>query len=453
LVPYALGDEVGLCLDHVRPSPEKYATFDVHTNSRSHYSDTKNRTGNSSIRVVSPAFNVSCNELQKSHFQICAPNPHRKCLLARIPWRVSLSVAQCCFSCCMQYWQRKLGMEDIYFTMKNISTIAARTDPQKKSVRSRLLKGLPRLDSVVLQEGSARRFSLVRMSNGQIKPWVMPHKSLLQRGGVITTSDGAGITHLVTEQVTEVLRNYPVSIVNQGDIAWPNQNHAASFRERNGFSIFDLPGGGKTVTVNAHSSLLMSSPKFLLSFWGVRSLQFETMLGDRGSVERRSEQFMCCCMTDRNGRAIRAASMKKYGMCKDFGSHKAGEHQTKGGRITMQEYIRRLSISKLVWSPAGHGLSTFRDLEVLLAGAIPVLDGLPGRKELFETKFRRLPVIWVPGKYCRSQHFCPSVNVTPAWLDDQWNSLMKDRSEFDVAEAFWPYWLYQLSTQILNTTW
>ena len=132
-----------------------------------------------------------------------------------------------------------------------------------------------------------------------------------------------------------------------------------------------------------YSCLLQVPPLFL----GVRSLQFETMLGDRGSVERRSEQFMCCCMTDRNGRAIRAASMKKHGLCKDFGSHKAGEHQTKGGRITMQEYIRRLSISKLVWSPAGHGLSTFRDLEVLLAGNTSPRRA-SGRKELLKLNLK-----------------------------------------------------------------
>ena len=305
----------------------------------------------------------SCDQV-KQHFGLCEvdPPPPRECLLARVPWRTPLSVVKCCFSCCMQHWQRELGMEEVYHTMRNISLISvANGDAKRQSVRSRLLKGLPPLDSVVLQEGSARRFSVARMSNGQRKPWIIPHERMLERGGVVVTSDGAGLTEYVSRNITQILKKYPVSIVNQGDIAWPQamRHDDEVFRSRNGFSLFDLPRGGKTVTVNAHASLLAPHDNFLLSFWGVKSLHFEAMLGDQAVAEdgARPNQFMCCCMHDRTGRGIRAARMMKHGLCRDWGGH--------AGKLTMDQYIGKLASSRMVWSPAGHGLSTFRDLEVM----------------------------------------------------------------------------------------
>ena len=393
---------------------------------------------------VPAASGLTCDALKRGHFQLCDPSPPRECLLARVPWRVALSVASCCFSCCMEYWQRELGMEAIYNTMKNISYESIKTDPRKRLQTSRLLKGLPPLSTVVLQEGSARRFSVARMTIGMKKPWILPRQDLVERGGVVVISDGAGLTADVDETMTELVRTQPVSILNQGDIAWPRKSMGSGGQISSGVSIFDLPHGGKTVTLNAHPSLLLPNDNFMLSFWGVKSLKFTEMLGDAAVSTERPNLFMCCCMKDRNGRVPRAADMQRQGLCMD----------SKTGKVTMQEYITRLTTSKFVWSPVGHGISTFRDLEIILAGAVPVMDGYAGRKELFDAKFRNLPVIWVPGQNCKRSEthftlvFCPSINITAQWLEEQYKGVMAKRDELDIAEAFWPYWLYQFSRQI-----
>ena len=52
--------------------------------------------------------------------------------------------------------------------------------------------------------------------------------------------------------------------------------------------------------------------------------------------------------------------------------------------------------------------------------------------EFYEKKFEP-PVIWVPGSYCRAQHFCPSVNVHQA--GSRGGCASRPGSELDVAEA------------------
>ena len=430
-------DRTSLCLMHTSPASTA-GYFDVAAISETGFTS-------------SATSGLTCDALKHEHFQLCNPPPPRECLVARVPWRIGLSVANCCFSCCMQYWQKRLGMEEVYLTLKNITMESMKDDPRKRLFSSRLLKGLPKLDTVVLQEGSARRFSVARMSIGMRKAWVIPREDLLTRGGIVVISDGAGLTNDVDENLTNLVQNYPVSILNQGDIAWPrhgNVKNQDSFVRlgdiAEGVSIFDLPRGGSTVTLNAHPDLLIPNDRFLLSFWGVKSLKFTDMLGDAATKADRQNLFMCCCMKDRNGRRPRAADMQQNGLCHDHG----------GQKVTMKEYIDRLTTSKFVWSPVGHGISTFRDIEIILAGAVPVMDGYFGRKELFERKFRNLPVIWVPGKNCKraethnTRVFCPSINITAAWLEEQWEGIVAKQSELDIAEAFCPYWLYQFSRQI-----
>ena len=146
-------------------------------------------------------------------------------------------------------------MVEVYVTLKNITMESLMDDPRKRLFTSRLLKGLPKLNTVVLQEGSARRFSVARMSIGMRQAWVIPREDLLTRGGIVVISDGAGLTNDVDENLTHLVQNYPVSILNQGDIAWPrhgNVKNQDSFVRlgdiAEGVSIFDLPRGGSTVT-------------------------------------------------------------------------------------------------------------------------------------------------------------------------------------------------------------
>ena len=451
-------DQTALCLQQSSPGAV-HGYFDV--------AAAEEGAGGGGVRAASTASTASkgltCGALKSAeHFALCDPPPPRECLLARVPWRTPLSVAECCFACCMEHWQRELGLEEIYHTMKNISDESLKTDPRKRLLPTRLLKGLPKLNNVVLQEGSARRFSVARMSPGMHKPWIIPRRDLLERGGVVVVSDGAGLTAggRADDNLTALVKSYPVSILNQGDIAWPRRppgskstaavDGGSSSLARlgrlgsSGVSLFDLPRGGSTVTLNAHPDLLLPNDRFLLSFWGVKSLKFTDMLGDAAANAERSNLFMCCCMKDRNGRVPRAADMRRDGLCMD----------SNAGKVTMKEYIHRLTTAKFVWSPVGHGISTFRDLEIILAGAVPVMDGYAGRKELFAAKFRNLPVIWVPGKNCKRHEthntlvFCPSINITADWLEEQWQGIVAKHNEWDVAEAFWPYWLYQFSRQI-----
>ena len=329
-------------------------------------------------------------------------------------------------------------MDEVYSTMKNVSSASIRSDPSRIQPESRLMKGLPKLSTVLLQEGSIRRFSVARFLDGQKKPWILPNRAALSRGGIVVVSDGMGLTEYPNLALIELLERYPVSVVNQGDIPWPQTTRLLEFRKQAGFSLFELPKGGKTIAMNGHTDVLLSNDNYLLGFLGVKSLQFEALLGDTSMNENRRELFMCCCMGDHRKRAIRASGMRAFGLCGTFLS----------GRGSMHQYTKRLAAARMVWSPAGYGLSNYRDVEAVIAGAVPVMDGLPGRRELFEKKFRNWPVVWVPGKPCKSQNFCPEINVTRQWLEAEWEKIMARRCELDIAEAFWPYWLYQLSVQI-----
>ena len=60
-----------------------------------------------------------------------------------------------------------------------------------------------------------------------------------------------------------------------------------------GVSLFDLPRGSSTVTLNAHPDLLLPNDRFLLSF-KAKSLKFTDMLGDAAANAERSNLFMCC---------------------------------------------------------------------------------------------------------------------------------------------------------------
>jgi hypothetical protein len=61
----------------------------------------------------SPEQSGVCSGVQTS-LGLCDVSPPRECLLARIPWQSHYSLVECCFRCCVDFWQKSLGLESIY---------------------------------------------------------------------------------------------------------------------------------------------------------------------------------------------------------------------------------------------------------------------------------------------------------------------------------------------------
>ena len=71
---------------------------------------------------------------------------------------------------------------------------------------------------------------------------------------------------------------------------------------------------------------------------GVKSSFVAALTGAEALRDRR-DLFMCCCMTERMGRASRAALLKKDGLCQDF---------VKGATVDLPTYVARLTSASVV---------------------------------------------------------------------------------------------------------
>ena len=112
-----------------------------------------------------------------------------------------------------------------------------------------------------------------------------------------------------------------------------------------------------------------------------------------------------------------------------------------------REYAARMTRSKFVLSMKGTGNACFRDMEALVAGAVPVLDGYrSGGKALWDDT---LPAVHVPE--CGSGHvakYCNPKELTRDFFEKEYAKLEKRRGSLNVQKAFWPYWLYHVFQQV-----
>ena len=83
---------------------------------------------------------------------------------------------------------------------------------------------------------------------------------------------------------------------------------------------------------------------------------------------------------------------------------------------------------RFVVSAHGHGRTDFREWEILLAGAVPIVQHFPEHDELLSG----LPILRVTDW----------ASVTPSFLDEQWARLQREARAGSVglAKAYFPFW-------------
>lgn len=101
------------------------------------------------------------------------------------------------------------------------------------------------------------------------------------------------------------------------------------------------------------------------------------------------------------------------------------------------EYIGSLAGSKLAISPAGTVMQNHRDYEVAMSGAVAVFDDST-RHPVWEPLKKQLPAIYVSNW---SQ-------LTPAFLEEQWEQVVADRDRYDVRRAFLPFWVDEVLREV-----
>lgn len=94
-----------------------------------------------------------------------------------------------------------------------------------------------------------------------------------------------------------------------------------------------------------------------------------------------------------------------------------------------ERYVGELLNATFVASPRGNGPQNHRDFEALIAGAIPLVDYHPRLAPMWEG----LPVIQVRNW----------LEITPSYLRGMWAKM--HTQEFDLAKAYFPYWLHRLT--------
>ena len=173
---------------------------------------------------------------------------------------------------------------------------------------------------------------------------------------------------------------------------------------------------------------------------GVRSTQFELLIGNQGGNRHRNILAMCCCQDrTRNGRAERLKELHNNGACKDDGL----------ARENLENYVARLASAKFVFSFTGNGKACYRDIEAVVAGSVPILDGYfsGGVGGVFDDD--HFPAVHVPMKnYFPALHlgnsYLSPTNITSEWLESEYRKLEARCPKLSVSKAFWPYWLYQV---------
>ena len=392
----------------------------------------------------------SCADAQ-SAFTLCKHTPPRECLLARIPWQTSVSVVKCCFSCCQTHWQNELGLGAIYNHWFN--------NTQFKGVNFEYqFDSVPDLGSVTLSWNSAKRFSLFMWERSRSS--FNKRTSILHNAthAVVPLNNGGGLieTHVPPRlparacdspfepNVLEYALNHPVSTIYAWDTPCPRSigtiNRLGNFK-----------GGGHYFTTNTkvQSGFVRMVPL------GAKSSTFEKSVGDHGANRKRPVLLMCCCMsTDRGGRLDRVHDLaaSDHGLCEDL------TRGVNGPRLSEEDYAARLTQAKFVLSPSGKGKANFRDMEAVIAGAVPVIDEfIDETNALYGDDFPviRMPVCYgtssnVPPRSHSSNfpHYCNTSRLSAAFLEEEYAQLEARRPNLSVSQAFWPFWLYHMFIQV-----
>ena len=286
----------------------------------------------------------------------------------------------------------------------------------------------------------------------------------LPRGGVVFASDVSALSRW-DRRLARLVAEEPTSIVVGGDNPVPVDGEKLELpvrmRGAGGRVRLPLPRGGGLFVQNlddrdsppararaavaaarrSRAAVRQMPLSVKRRFVGAVRARERAAAGDRGAL------LGCCCMYDRNGRGTRAAAYQQQGLCLNW------RGDLKSCCMSPAEYVGHM-LAKVVWSPHGRGMTNYRDVEALYSGAAVLLDnkagleGHPGSADpaAFFYLSRAVPAIWLQGHAARRRGaWLDDTNVTEEWLARQYAIILAREDELDVAEIYWPYWLYHIS--------
>ena len=148
--------------------------------------------------------------------------------------------------------------------------------------------------------------------------------------------------------------------------------------------------------------------------------------GLQSSTAHRSRKLLCCCQRAWPQRA------KIFTALVSAGHAQCNLSERRPYRSLFDSYLRH----RFVVSAYGHGRTDFREWEILLAGAVPVVQYFPEHDALL----RGLPVVRVTDWS----------TVTPSFLDREWYRLQREAREGKVglAKAYFPFWFAQFTAHM-----
>ena len=192
--------------------------------------------------------------------------------------------------------------------------------------------------------------------------------------------------------------------------------------------------------------------------------------GQEGRGSGRHTLLLCCCMG--TGPRDRRAGIAAWSAANTTSRPCALDIGQQDSRFTQRVPLRQvdpegtidlMARSKFVWSPPGIGFTTFRDVESLYAGAVPVMRAdehrgwAPYRDSVFTEEVPsvfvggRLPELNCQGKRCGA--VADWSRVSRDLLEREWARIEKrdrDGPAYDLKTMYWPYWLERVTRHMVG---
>lgn len=402
----------------------------------------------------------------------------RSCLTTRIPaWVATTTRVQCCMRCCLLYWLQRLGLDANtrhWMRMKKRFDISSGTGSEEHGQRD-VSADLP-IDSVLLFRFSLARFAHVQAltledwsalvkANANVRsprfsapsaPFVKEALVCLNGFGHLpklrrvlslnATQDLSGITNLtILHSATppgghRIVFADPLDKIFRGALS-ENGSHAVLYGDDTSLSNTSMVRIRRQLGASlAHYYAPNLSPDALrLPFTsamplGLNSggyhvaLNFSLMartLGMQQQTSRhhgRNTSLLCCCMRMYDHRHAVVAQLVRAGF--DCG-------RLNDGTYSWEQTVAMYSRHRFVLDIYGRGKQDFRVWEILLAGAVPVIQYFAEQDTLLEG----LPVVRVSNWS----------ELTPARLGIEWNRIQRgvDSGSLSWTKAYLPFWFHR----------
>ena len=394
-------------------------------------SGTATRTENVSAFLV-PGEASSC-DAQRSCSEVTF-GYDRSCLNSSIPWDVPYLQVRCAFRCCLYYWQRKLGLDEVQRVrareLKDRTWFAF--DPHEVLIHRYTVEQISTIRQGgvspdwfpkhgVAYEIALGTFSRTVARQSPLEPAVYSHPadnpfSGKDKGSNVCTERDKGIDCYLPSPFNTSVNMHALPM----GFYCPARYYNATFKQRKEVDRSDatrpvLLGCGCCTALGRN---LVKTNGWMRPDEELASGHKETHRTYVHKILRRNG-FPCDCTdvwqkhrgNEWNPRLKFPQKGAKHYMCPP------------------RDYADVLTSRKFTISPYGHGWANFREWEVLGLGGIPLVDFHPGTTELY----RDLPVLQVKNWS----------HVTPRFLEAEWARFMS--TDFDMKRAFWPWWFLTLT--------